>query len=62
MHPSVAGTYLAACTFYTYFYQRSPVGISYTAGLTESDALAIQRITAEVMISGSASESAASGR
>ena len=62
MHPSVAGTYLAACTFYTYFYQRSPVGISYTAGLTESDALAIKRITAEVVISGSASESAASGK
>ena len=32
-HPSVAGTYLAACTVYATLYRRSPVGLSYTAGL-----------------------------
>jgi hypothetical protein len=49
MHPSVAGTYLAACVFYTHFYRHSPVGVSYTAGLAESDAMAIRGIAAEVM-------------
>ena len=33
-HPSLAGTYLAACTVYATLYRRSPVGLSYTAGLT----------------------------
>lgn len=28
-HPSVYGTYLAVCTFYAYFWNLSPVGISY---------------------------------
>jgi hypothetical protein len=32
-HPSLAGTYLAACTTYAALYRKSPVGLSYTAGL-----------------------------
>jgi hypothetical protein len=32
-HPSLAGTYLAACTAYAALYRRSPVGLAYTAGL-----------------------------
>jgi hypothetical protein len=32
-HPSLAGTYLAACTVYASLYGRSPVGLKYTAGL-----------------------------
>lgn len=32
-HPSLAGTYLAACTTYATLYRRSPVGLGYTAGL-----------------------------
>ena len=32
-HPSLAGTYLAACTSYAALYGKSPVGLSYTAGL-----------------------------
>ena len=32
-HPSLAGTYLAACTVYAALYRKSPVGSSYTAGL-----------------------------
>jgi hypothetical protein len=32
-HPSLAGTYLAAATSYAAFYGKSPVGLSYTAGL-----------------------------
>lgn len=33
-HPSLAGTYLAACTVYAALYRKSPVGLSYTAGLS----------------------------
>ncbi len=32
-HPSLAGTYLAACTTYAALYRKSPVGLAYTAGL-----------------------------
>lgn len=32
-HPSLAGTYLAACTVYAALYGKSPVGLKYTAGL-----------------------------
>jgi hypothetical protein len=44
-HPSVAGTYLAACTFYASLFRKSPVGASYlstldatTAGILQSAA------------------------
>lgn len=33
-HPSLAGTYLAACTVYAALYGKSPVGLKYTAGLS----------------------------
>jgi PKD repeat protein len=32
-HPSMAGTYLAACTFYASLFRKSPVGATYFAGL-----------------------------
>jgi hypothetical protein len=32
-HPTLAGSYLAACTTYATLYKRSPVGNTYTAGL-----------------------------
>lgn len=32
-HPSLAGTYLAACTVYATLYRKTPVGLTYTAGL-----------------------------
>lgn len=32
-HPSLAGTYLAACTVYATLYRKSPQGLTYTAGL-----------------------------
>jgi hypothetical protein len=41
-HPSVAGTYLAACTVYASLFKKSPVGLSYTAGLDEATAKHIQ--------------------
>lgn len=46
-HPTVAGTYLAACTFYVHFYARSPVGNRYLAGLDPADARALQQAAAD---------------
>lgn len=43
-HPSIAGTYLAACMFYAAFYQQSPVGLAYTAGLTPEQATILQQV------------------
>lgn len=42
-HPSVSGTYLAACVLFSVIYKESPVGIDYKFGLTESTALLLQR-------------------
>ena len=44
IHPSRAGTYLAACVFYTLLYKESPVGLSYTMDLAPEDADFLQAI------------------
>jgi hypothetical protein len=41
-HPSLAGTYLAACTVYAALFGRSPAGSSYTAGLPSELAAFLQ--------------------
>ncbi|AWL10767.1 hypothetical protein HMF8227_00259 [Saliniradius amylolyticus] len=41
-HPSLAGTYLAACVFYATFYQESPQGLAYDADLPKEVANALQ--------------------
>ena len=43
-HPSVAGTYLAACTTYATLVGKSPVGLAYTAGLPPHLAVALQQV------------------
>jgi len=43
-HPSLAGSYLAACTFYAAIFQKSPLGINYNAGLSPADAAYLQEI------------------
>jgi len=43
-HPTVAGTYLAACTVYASLLKKSPEGLKYTAGLPEADAKFLQGI------------------
>ena len=48
-HPTLAGTYLAACTFYAVLQQSSPVGNAYTAGLDDGVARYLQRIAAETV-------------
>lgn len=41
-HPSVAGTYLAACTVYAALYRNTPVGLTYAAGLSPELATLLQ--------------------
>lgn len=41
-HPSLAGSYLAACVFYATLQGKSPAGISYTAGLPQEQARQLQ--------------------
>jgi len=42
-HPSVAGSYLAACTFYASIFHKSPVGAAAAPTMLAQDALAIQQ-------------------
>jgi hypothetical protein len=42
-HPSLAGTYLAACASYAALMRKSPVGASYTAGLPPETAKLLQQ-------------------
>lgn len=45
-HPSVEGSYLAACTFYASLFRESPVGSSYTAGLSGTTVEILQQAAA----------------
>ena len=56
LHPSVAGTYLAACVFYTAFYEQSPIGNAFVPGLPANDALAIQEMADSVVLHGGPKE------
>lgn len=46
-HPTIAGTYLAACVLYATLKGRSPDGLAEMAGLSAADAATLQRIAAE---------------
>lgn len=48
-HPTPAGTYLAACTFYAALFSESPVGNPYMAGLAPRTAEKLQRIAWETV-------------
>lgn len=49
-HPSVAGSYLAACTFYSTLFKKSTVGTSYTAGLAPAVATYLQNIATHTVL------------
>jgi len=49
-HPTVKGTYLAACVFYVTLFHESPIGLSYTDGLSSSDALFLQNAAYQLII------------
>jgi hypothetical protein len=49
-HPSLSGTYLAACTFYAVVFRESPEGLAFTGGLAAQQAGALQRIAADTVL------------
>jgi len=51
-HPSVEGSYLAACVFYAKIFHTSPVGLSYRATLPKATAEFLQQIAAETVLKG----------
>lgn len=48
-HPTVAGSYLAACTFYAAFFRDASIGNGYTAGLDADIAKSLQQIAQETV-------------
>src|SRR5262249_61988481 len=48
-HPSLAGTYLAACTTFAALTGKTPVGNSYLAGIDEPTAKFLQEIAWETV-------------
>jgi hypothetical protein len=48
-HPTLAGTYLAACTSFATIQKKSPVGLKYTAGLDPEVAGFLQSVAAETV-------------
>ncbi|MGI9199782.1 MAG: SGNH/GDSL hydrolase family protein [Woeseiaceae bacterium] len=46
-HPTLAGTYLAACTFFAALHGETPLGVDYTAGLNEDNARFLQQVAWE---------------
>ena len=44
-HPSEAGTYAAACSFYTVFFQKDPTNVTYKSTLALADGAAIRNAT-----------------
>ena len=48
-HPSLAGTYLAACTTYAALFKKSPVGMKYNAGLSAEVAAHLQNVAWETV-------------
>jgi len=49
-HPSANGSYLAACVFYAMLFEKSPVGLTYDAGLNGADASYMQQVAAQVVL------------
>jgi hypothetical protein len=50
VHPTTAGTYLAACVFYARIFGRSPVGLKYDDGLAAAEAAMLQRVAAATVL------------
>ena len=49
-HPTLAGTYLAACTFFAALYDRSPAGLEYDAGLGSETARYLQQVAWQTVL------------
>ena len=49
-HPTVAGTYLAACVFYAAVFHQSPVGVPFDGGLPRETTQLLQQAAAETVL------------
>jgi hypothetical protein len=49
-HPTVEGTYLAACVFYAAIFRKSPVGLHYHANLPGREAAKLQATASDVVL------------
>jgi hypothetical protein len=49
-HPTVRGTYLAACVFYAAIFGETPVGLSYHYSLLGEEAAKLQRVASEIVL------------
>ena len=49
-HPSLQGTYLTACTFFTTFWKESPIGLPHPESISESEAGILQKAALHTMI------------
>ena len=58
-HPTLEGSYLTACVFYAAIFNQSPVGLNFTGGLSQSDALFCQQCAWQSVLYYSGNESIA---
>lgn len=49
-HPSIEGSYLAACVFYSSMFRKSPEGATFNAGLSTATATTLQEVAKLVVI------------
>ncbi len=49
-HPTVSGTYLAACTFFAALFNRTPEGLAYSAGPDTKDADYLQNLAWQTVL------------
>jgi len=49
-HPSLAGSYLSACTFFASIFRESPIGLSFHGGLSSTEASFLQGIAHETVM------------
>jgi hypothetical protein len=49
-HPSIYGSYLAACVHYSSLFKKSPVGSTYISSISNSDALLLQEAAALIVL------------
>ena len=50
VHPTTAGTYLAACVFYASIFRQTPVGLGYHDGLSDAEATTLQQFAARTAL------------
>lgn len=48
-HPSLDGSYLAACTFYAKIFNQSPIGLTYYGGLPDTSAIFYQQCASQTV-------------